>query len=281
MRVGVIRIMRETAQELREKVQENAPGIPNDYDTLVVDRRNTLPVTPAKVTSRSRTTMRTKVVWSVLGIGMSLSVAMLLVLDPGASRAHGGGVGGVSLSPLMGIDGSLGMDSIFQTTTPIEPARWSSIVIVHSGSLAGSPSDIAREHRELGYDGLGYHFVIGNGTRMGDGEIHVGYRWIEQRDGAELAGLGDHGFSDGGSTQSPSTMGSSSGVIEICLVGDGDRHPFTDEQLHRLAQVVTALSKRLDIPSDRIRLHKDLAGTTSPGRYFPQAEFEQMLASMG
>ena len=208
--------------------------------------------------------MRTKIVWSVLGVGMSLGAAMLSILDPGTSGAR---AGGVSLSPLMGIQGSLGMDSIFQTSTPIEDGRWDSIVIVHSGSPAGSAADIAQEHRSLGYDGLGFHFVIGNGTRMGDGEIHVGYRWIDQRDGAELAGA-SAGFA-------------SSGVIEICLVGDGDRRPFTEEQLHRLAQVVSALSKRLDIPSDKIQLQKDLAGTTSPGQYFPRAEFEQLLASMG
>lgn len=218
----------------------------------------------ARVTSRSRTSIRTKVVWSVLGVGMSLGVAALSILDPGAPGAH---AGGVSMSPLMGISGSIGMDAIFQTNTPIEESRWDSIVIVHSGTPTGSAADIAQEHRGLGYDGLGFHFVIGNGTRMGDGEIHVGYRWIDQRDGAELAGVGT-GFSN-------------SGVIEICLVGDGDRRPFTEQQLHRLAQVVTALADRLDIPSEKINLHKDLAGTTSPGQYFPRAEFEQMLATMG
>lgn len=216
------------------------------------------------VSTRSRSSVRTKIVWGVLGVGMSLSVAMLSILDPGTGGAH---TGGVSLSPLMGIQGSIGMDSIFQTETPIGETRWDSIVIVHSGSSGGSAADIAGEHRSLGYDGLGFHFVIGNGTRMGDGEIHVGYRWIDQRDGVELAGVQD-GFA-------------ASGVIEVCLVGDGDRRPFTDEQLHRLAQVVTALAKRLDIPTDKINLHKDLAGTTSPGQYFPQAQFEQMLESMG
>ncbi len=208
--------------------------------------------------------MRTKIVWSVLGAGMTLSVIALSMLDPGAHAPH---AGGVTLSPLMGIKDSVGLDSIFQTSSPIEPGRWDSIVIVHSGAPAGSAADIAQEHRRLGYDGLGFHFVIGNGTRMGDGEIHVGYRWLEQRDGAQLAGV--------------SNAGVSRNVIEICLIGDGDRRPFTDEQLHRLAQVVTTLSRRLDIPVERIHLHKDLAGTTSPGQYFPQAEFEQLLASMG
>jgi len=207
--------------------------------------------------------MRTRIVWSVLGVGMTLGVGLLSMLDPSPSAARSGGM---TLSPLMGIQSSVGMDAIFQTASPIEESRWDSIVIVHSGSPAGSPADIAEEHRRLGYDGLGFHFVIGNGTRMGDGEIHVGYRWVDQRDGAELAGVRD-GFS-------------SSDVIEICLVGDGDRRPFTDEQLHRLAQVVTTLAKRLDIAGDKIHLHKDLAGTTSPGQFFPQAEFEQLLSSM-
>lgn len=208
--------------------------------------------------------MRTKIVWSVLGVGMTLSVLALSMLDPGANASHSGGV---TLSPLMGLKDSVGLDSIFRTATPIDASRWDSIVIVHSGTAAGSAADIAEEHRKLGYDGLGFHFVIGNGMRMGDGEIHVGYRWLEQRQGAELAGVRE-GFSG-------------HHAIEICLVGDGDRRPFTDEQLHRLAQVVTTLAKRLDIPSDRIHLHKDLAGTTSPGQYFPQTEFKQMLASMG
>ena len=218
----------------------------------------------AKVTSRSRTSNRTKIVWSVFGVGMSLSVALLTLLDPGASVGRSGGV---SMSPLMGVQASLGMDQIFQTSAPIQAGKWDSIVIVHSGTPAGSASDIASEHRELGYDGLGFHFVIGNGSRrMGDGEVYVGYRWIDQLDGAELKGVGD-GFV-------------SSGVIEICLVGDGDRRPFTDEQLHRLAQVVVALADRLDIPKEKINLHKDLAGTSSPGQFFPRAEFEQLLASI-
>ncbi|MEX0876939.1 MAG: peptidoglycan recognition family protein [Phycisphaerales bacterium] len=216
------------------------------------------------MTTRTRRTMRTKIVWSVLGIGMSLSVALLSLLDPGARAAHSGGM---TLSPLMGIQNTVGLDAIFRTSTPIAESRWDSIVIVHSGTPAGSAADIAEQHRQLGYDGLGFHFVIGNGTRMGDGEIHVGYRWVEQRDGAELAGARS-GFS-------------SRNVIEVCLIGDGDRRPFTQEQLHRLAQVVTTLAKRLDIPTDKIHLHKDLAGTTSPGQFFPQAEFEQLLASMG
>ncbi len=206
--------------------------------------------------------MRTKVVWGVLGIGMTLGIGLLSALDSGnASRT-----GGRSLAPLMGIERAVGMESIFLTSTPIEDTRWDSIVIVHSGQPAGSPADIAQEHKSLGYDGLGFHFVIGNGKRMGDGEIHVGYRWLDQQSGADLSGV-DSGFN-------------SSTAIEICLVGDGDRRPFSDEQLYRLAQLVDAISDELGISQDSIHLHKDLAGTTSPGQFFPSSQFNELLASM-
>ena len=206
--------------------------------------------------------MRTKVVWSVLGLGMTVGIGVLSALDAGNSARSGGR----SLTPLMGIERSVGMESIFQTSEELVEGRWESIVIVHSGEPAGSPADIAQQHQSLGYDGLGFHFVIGNGKRMGDGEIHVGYRWLDQQTGADLDGV-NAGFS-------------TTSAIEICLVGDGDRRPFSDEQLYRLAQLVDALSDKLGIDADSIHLHKDLAGTSSPGQFFPRAQFDQLLASM-
>ena len=63
--------------------------------------------------------MRTKVVWGVLGIGMTLGIGLLSALDSGnATRT-----GGRSLAPLMGIERAVGMESIFQTSTPIEDTR--------------------------------------------------------------------------------------------------------------------------------------------------------------
>ncbi len=206
--------------------------------------------------------MRTKVVWGVLGVGMTLGIGLLSALDTGNTTR----TGGRSLTPLMGIERTVGMESIFQTQNPLEEGRWDSIVIVHSGQPAGSPAEIAQEHKSIGYDGLGFHFVIGNGKRMGDGEIHVGYRWLDQQAGADLSGV-NSGFN-------------STSAIEICLVGDGDRRPFSDEQLYRLAQLVNALSDELGIGSESIHLHKDLAGTSSPGQFFPRAQFNELLASM-
>ena len=203
---------------------------------------------------------RTKVVWCALAGAMTAGVGLLSLLDPGSPAR----TGGVSLSPLMAVSGTRGVEAVLQTRNPIEDGRWTSIVLVHSGSPVGSPAAIEESHRAVGYDGLGFHFVVGNGAGMSEGQIHVGYRWMDQLDGAQLAGL----------------AGSSKGIVEVCLVGDGDRRPFGKEQLLRAAQLVSTLADNLGIPPESVVLHQDLAQTSSPGRFFPRQAFEQLLASM-
>ncbi len=217
---------------------------------------------PAKVTVRTRANTRTRVVWGALVFGMTGLIGLLSILDTGSNALT---AKGVSLSPLASIAGSRGVDAIFNTKVPLESSTWDSIVIVHSGSPAGSAKSITAQHQEVGYDGLGFHFIIGNGTGMGDGEIHLGNRWLTQTSGAQLAGI---------------TPKDASTMIEICLIGDGDRRPFTDQQIQYLAQIVNTLTKRLDIPTNRVFLHEQIAPTTSPGRYFPQATFDELLGKI-
>ncbi len=47
------------------------------------------------------------------------------------------------------------------------PGRWTQIVVHHTGTAAGTPAAIDRNHREVRKweNGLGYHFLIGNGLR--------------------------------------------------------------------------------------------------------------------
>ena len=136
-----------------------------------------------------------------------------------------------------------------------------------SGSVAGSPASIAEDQRRVSQvSGLGYHFVLGNGAGMGDGEIHVGYRWLDQLPGAHVAG--------------PHGVEFNARAIGVCLVGDGDRRPFTAEQLRRTTELVQALAARFGIPDDRIFLHSDLAAVSSPGRLFPQTQFRERLAAV-
>ena len=52
----------------------------------------------------------------------------------------------------------------------------------------GTVKGMDRYHREVRHmeNGLAYHFVIGNGSGMGDGDIGIGSRWTKQLDGGHL-----------------------------------------------------------------------------------------------
>ncbi len=203
---------------------------------------------------------RTRTVWAALVGSMTAGGALLFAL---AGPGPAGTGAGVSLTPLASTTAPSTVESVFTTRAPVDEARWDSIVIHHSGSAAGSPADIEAEHRAMGLVGLGYHFVVGNGAGMGSGEVHVGYRWLEQLPGAHVAG-------SAGAERNQTSIG-------ICLVGDGDRRSFSDEQVRRTAQLVAAICDRFDLDADDVVMHADLAPTTSPGRLFPQAAFRDLV----
>ena len=104
----------------------------------------------------------------------------------------------------------------------------------HSASAAGNYDEIDREHRKLlGYDGCGYHFVIGNGTGSGDGQIEVAQRWISQKQGVHCRNARSHDVDEYG--------------IGICLVGDLDQQPPTPRQVAATQALVAYLSRRYRI----------------------------------
>ena len=49
--------------------------------------------------------------------------------------------------------------------------RWQYIVIHHSATHGGGAKSFDSMHRGNGWDELGYHFVVGNGTDTGDGTV--------------------------------------------------------------------------------------------------------------
>lgn len=212
--------------------------------------------------SKQKSSRRTRVVWGALAASMSAVTGLLFLLGQGKAPS----LGGLTLSPMVAVAGGSSVESIFRTRAEVEPQRWDAIVIHHSASPFGSPKSIEEEHRRGNLLGLGYHFVIGNGSGMGEGDIHVGYRWLDQLAGAHAIG--------------PDAEMYNRRAIGICVVGDGNRRAFPDLQVRRLAQLVAALSRELNIPPDRILLQKDIAESSSPGRYFPEAAFRQYLEGM-
>ena len=205
---------------------------------------------------------RPQVVWLSLLVAMTGFGGLLLAID--APRA--GSTRSIARAASTGGANAPGIESIFQRLdTPLADERWQRIVIHHSAAPFGSAETIAAEHTARGLQGLGYHFVIGNGQGSEDGELFVGRRWLEQLPGAHVAG--------------PQAPWNNEHAIGICLVGDGDRRAFTPAQLARLTELVTALGAELEISESQIVLHRDLAPTSSPGRLFPEAALRARLAS--
>lgn len=143
------------------------------------------------------------------------------------------------------------------------PWRW--IVIHHSATPSGSAAKFDREHRAKGWDELGYHFVIGNGTMSGDGQIEVGPRWPKQKWGAHAKTPGNE-YNDYG--------------IGICLVGNFDVQRPTAAQQRSLARLVSYLMKTYRIPADRILAHGATKATDCPGRNISIAQIRKQATQV-
>ena len=132
--------------------------------------------------------------------------------------------------------------------------RWMTIVIHHSATDKGGARAFDRFHRKKGWDELGYHFVIGNGTDTPDGSIEVGPRWHKQKHGAHC--------------KTPSNYYNDHG-IGICLVGDFTKSKPSRRQLTSLKRLVRFLSDQCRIPPSRVTTHRNVTHKTAcPGRRF-------------
>jgi|GEM_PF-372866 len=141
--------------------------------------------------------------------------------------------------------------------------EWRHIVIHHSASVTGSATEFDKWHRQKGWDGLGYHFVIGNNTGSGDGQVEVGYRWNKQAAGAHAgnAEYNQHG-------------------IGICLVGDfqnGGRP--SARQMASLRQLTRFLQVKTGVPTSEVVGHCNVPDkkTECPGRSLDMNSFRASL----
>lgn len=136
----------------------------------------------------------------------------------------------------------------------LDTRTWKYIVIHHSASTNGNATSIGKYHKEVrGWEnGLGYHFVIGNGNTSGDGQIEIGGRWVDQLNGAH-AGIDEY-----------NRYG-----IGICLVGNFEDSYPTKAQIRSLRELVYYLQQRCNIPFENILMHRHVRDTACPGKNFP------------
>ncbi|MDO9464386.1 MAG: N-acetylmuramoyl-L-alanine amidase [bacterium] len=141
--------------------------------------------------------------------------------------------------------------------------KWKYIIIHHSATDGGSSLSFDRYHLRRGWDSIGYHFVINNGSQgKDDGQIEVSPRWLKQKNGAHC---------NAGNMNERS--------IGICLVGDFNKERVSEKQMASLAYLVNILRKYYKIPKNNIMGHGQVSGakTECPGKYFPWREFYNKL----
>jgi len=153
---------------------------------------------------------------------------------------------------------------------PRNPKPWRYIVIHHSATASGNAATFHKAHLANGWDGLGYHFVIGNGTSSGDGVVEVGYRWRDQKTGAHTGKTPNNAYNEYG--------------IGICLVGNFNKNMPSQAQLASLNRLVCYLQDQYNIPPSRVVGHREApnAATECPGNQlnsYLRHSFRPYLAS--
>jgi hypothetical protein len=137
--------------------------------------------------------------------------------------------------------------------------RWQFIVVHNSGTRQGNAAAFDYYHRHFRrmQNGLAYHFVIGNGTSTGNGQIEVGDRWQRQINGG-------HVHSD------------------YCLVGDFNRDQPTRAQLDCCEELIRYLRQRCGKVGDHypiVKPHREMNpprwATDCPGDVFPYSWFRR------
>lgn len=141
---------------------------------------------------------------------------------------------------------------------------WKYIVIHHTATDSGSVESIHASHLKnkdangKPWLGIGYHFVIGNGSGMADGAIEPTFRWRTQIQGAH-AGSSNRDYNELG--------------IGICLIGNFEKRPPSPAQQRSARLLVQTLRAAYGISAAGVVPHKDIraSATECPGKYFPMA----------
>ena len=136
----------------------------------------------------------------------------------------------------------------------ISRGRWRYVVVHNSATTKGNAKAFDRYHRNVRgmKNGMAYHFVIGNGSYSGNGQVEVGNRWKYQIQGGHLKSLSQNQV-----------------AIGICLVGDFDNQRVRSEQLEALDELVSYLQGKVGKAVVTTHRRINVVPTSCPGRYFP------------
>lgn len=118
------------------------------------------------------------------------------------------------------------------------------MIIHHAAAKKASASDIHRWHKQRGWSGAGYHFLVRK-----DGKV---YRLRPEKY------IGAH------------ASGANSDSLGICFEGDFEKETMGTAQKNAGKELVAYLKKRYGI--SKVQRHKDVGSTSCPGKNFPFSE---------
>jgi N-acetylmuramoyl-L-alanine amidase len=151
----------------------------------------------------------------------------------------------------------------------VQKGRWKYIVVHNSGTRQGNARIFDAYHRNVRKmpNGLAYHFVIGNGSSSGDGQIEIGPRWVKQINGGHVASDYLNNI-----------------ALGVCLVGDFNRDTPTKAQLAALDELIVYLRGRVGRIKGKpatVFPHKKInpKPTDCPGDRFPYGWLQQKFGS--
>ena len=135
------------------------------------------------------------------------------------------------------------------------------IVIHHSATETGNAAFFRVLHRMVnGWNDVGYHYIIGNGTFSEDGEIEKG---------RVLPFRGAH------------AKGGNQNSIGICLVGNFNLNRPTVLQLTSLSLLLRMLIAEYSLDRESITLHRLVEGSSTecPGSNFSLEKIRYLVAA--
>jgi N-acetyl-anhydromuramyl-L-alanine amidase AmpD len=115
-------------------------------------------------------------------------------------------------------------------------------IVIHTAAFSGNNCDkdmIDRWHRDKGWNGIGYHYVILNDkhSKKADGTVEKGRP--DNVSGAHAYGINGRS-------------------LGICCIGHGDEEVFTQKQSESLNTLVNQLMSSFDIPISNVIGHREL-----------------------
>ena len=158
-----------------------------------------------------------RVVKVIFSLMLAMTAGALILLKLEGKPIKPGGASLYSLTKLSSVYTALGTDA------RIEPGRWQRLEIAYTMIRE---SNLSSKGQLTGPLTLNYHFVIGDGTTIADGQIIPTDRWIRQ-----LAALNRDSQSDPRQT------------IQISLMGDPLTQKSTAKQTRQLDALILSLAR--------------------------------------